>query len=166
MLIVGLRRLMDGLGRARNKKVTVSEVARATQIHRKIVSRIYNHPHTSVKGETIDQLAQYFLAEFALIDKGKKGLKALMEEIVKHLVVIFPDDDSVGATLINKASLGSTEGRYLAVTHLWDSFEKLPEKERSSRRQEWLTKHEALQAKLKPKPRKKRKKPGLLKQLG
>ncbi len=158
---------MDGLGRARRAKVAVSEVARSTQIHRKIVSRLYNHPQTPVKGETIDKLAQFFLAEFSLISPEDKNLRSIMEDFVlRHLVVVFPDDEVLYSGLISKASLRSREGKYLALTHIWDNFQKLDATERETRRESWLLSHREKKEKLKPKPRKKRKITGLRKQIG
>ncbi len=136
MLIINLRKIMTQLQVARKTKVTISEVAESTGIHRKILSRIYNYPASSVKGETIDLLTQYFFNQFIRCELARKNRispELLMKKVVVELLLVYPDHDSFLKDIIScddaptLKSQGPLAGRIRCqiANGLWEKFNGL-----------------------------------------
>ena len=146
MLIVRLREMMGVLQRKRRAPVTLAEVANSTGIHRKIISRIHNRPATPVKGETLDQLAQFFFVEFLRCEDPGGSMEGLMTRVVQGLVVVYPDNESFQRGVLSNLDVpapknqGELAGRLRckAAFSLWSAFEALGKPEIEARRRELL----------------------------
>jgi hypothetical protein len=141
MLIIRLREVMELLQQERKSIVTVTEIAEATGIHRKILSRLHNRPGASIKGDTIDRLAQFFFAEFVRYGRSSASPQKIMEWVVQSLVMVYPDDELFLKAVLSELKLppqkavGKLAGqlRRKAATVLWTKFESLPEEDREAR---------------------------------
>ena len=141
MLIIRLLELMELLQRQRESPVTLTEVAKATGIHRKILSRLHNRPGASIKGDTIDRLAQFFFAEFVRCGRSSASPQKIMNGVVRSLVTVYPDDELFLRGVLSELELppqkavGKLAGqlRRKAATALWTKFESLPKEDREAR---------------------------------
>jgi hypothetical protein len=141
MLIIRLLEMMQTLQQVRESPVTLTEVATATGIHRKILSRLHNRPGASIKGDTIDRLAQFFFEEFVRSGRVDLAPQEIMAIVVSKLLIVYPDDDAFLRGVLSELELppqkavGKLAGqlRRKAATALWTKFESLPEEDREAR---------------------------------
>jgi hypothetical protein len=137
---------MESLQQHRKSRVTLTEIAEATGIHRKIVSRVHNRPGASVKGETIDRLVQFFFEEFVRYARGDLSPREIMARVVGNLLMVYPDDDAFLRDVLLERQLPSPKApgkvagrlRCKAATSLWMKFESLSKEEREARCRELL----------------------------
>ena len=132
MLIIRLQQAMQYLQAVRKTRVSLTEIANMTGIHRKILSRIRNRPASAVKGETIDALVQFFFYELVLLSNEMSPSEELMAKVVRILVSVYPDDVAFWDGIINDRDLPSQKEsgpvagqlRFQAASSVWGNFDK------------------------------------------
>lgn len=108
MLKVALKEMMAKLDQERRQtgtaRLTVQEIHQVTGIHRKILSRLLNHPEENTSSEHVDKLTQFFFNEFRQLDPELDS-QELMRKVTADLIQVYPDEEHVWAAVgVNDAT--------------------------------------------------------------
>lgn len=158
MIKIDLERLIKDLEGKLNRKVTLSEVAEKSGVHRSILSRIINRPQENTSTEHIEKLAQYLFyahkeATPEWFDDHED--EYLMQLILGKLVQVFPEKGNHASLLKKLSETGSVVD--MPIFRLWE-FHKasLPPKVEQTPISEANKKLAAKLAKEKPKSKKRK----------
>lgn len=96
MIKIELNGLISWLEEESGTRLTIGEIADGAGVHRNILSRILNKPDANTSTEHIDKIAQFFFYEFQtrvpqMFDGGELADEMIMEQILNHLVQVFPE---------------------------------------------------------------------------
>lgn len=145
MIRVSLGKMLHRVNHLRKQKgqerITLQVIHEATGIHRKILSRLMNHPSENTSSEHLDKLAQFFFHEMVAqgLDEGDSG--ELMKRVTTELIEIFPDDLSYWKGLEDIAE--SDERFNVPLSVLWRQVDSTQSPEE---RRAWWEKHKQLRA--------------------
>lgn len=96
MIKIELNGLISWLEEESGTRLTIGEIADGAGVHRNILSRILNKPDANTSTEHIDKIAQFFFYEFQtrvpqMFDGGELADEMIMEQILNHLIQVFPE---------------------------------------------------------------------------
>ena len=122
MIRVDLEKMLEGLGEKLKRKVTLSEVAERSGVHRSILSRLINKPLENTSTEHIDRLAQYFFHAYKEAEPNFEDVddKALMQLVLGHLVQVFPEKGPYQAVIQKLSESGDVKN--LPIYRLWEFY--------------------------------------------
>ena len=121
MIKIDLERLIKELEGKANRKVTLSEVAEKSGVHRSILSRIINRPQENTSTEHIEKLAQYLF--YAFKEAAPESFddhedEFLMQLILGKLIQIFPESGNHSSLLKKLSETGPVAD--MPIFRLWE----------------------------------------------
>jgi hypothetical protein len=122
MIRIDLEKMLEGLGGKLKRKVTLSEVAEQSGVHRSILSRLINKPLENTSTEHIDKLAQYFFHAYKEADANFEDVDdpGLMQLVLGHLIQVFPEKGSYKTVIDKLSETGDVTN--LPIYRLWEFY--------------------------------------------
>lgn len=117
-----LGELMERINMGYNTNITLASISKETGIHRTVLSRIKNHPHTTITSIHLDLLLEYFYQKLLSleIDGDEKNLS---KNVLLNFITFIPKDVVFE---VEKICNGDCDRLYsrLCVTHMWNVYNK------------------------------------------
>lgn len=128
MLRVMLEGLLDRYKKEGRRKITLEEIHKATGIHRKILSRLKNHPADNTYTEHIEKILVFFYYRFKEIPYQSLKGRDLMRSLVSDLIDVVPEQGTFPEAMQAASryfGISDVRGPYLSSDKIWEAAEKL-----------------------------------------
>ena len=122
MIRINIDKLLKLVEEKTEEKVFLSDIHRETGLHRRVLSRINNHPDKPVTTDTLDKLIQFFFTKFRHPQANAMQDRELILLIMSELIEVFPDSEDYWKEMPDMAELATEET--IPISVLWTMARK------------------------------------------